>query len=59
MTPAYHHIDPDGEFVDFELFDEFGLLEKPIVLTIPTDELGRIYTTARAAQLGADSMGNL
>ena len=53
-----YHVDPDGEFVDFEIPDDTGLT-RPTVITIPTDELGRIYTTARAAQLGADSMGNL
>jgi hypothetical protein len=57
VNPAYH-IDPEGEFVDFEILDDTGLT-KPTVLTVPTDELGRIYTTARAAQLGADSRGDL
>jgi hypothetical protein len=55
--PSYH-IDPEGEFVDFEIPEPTGLT-RPTVITVPTDELGRIYTTARAAQLGADTRGDL
>jgi hypothetical protein len=52
------HCDPAGEFVDLQV-DEATGLTPPYVITIPTAEVERIYTTLRAAQLGVDPWGNL
>ncbi len=51
MSVIHTFIDPDGEYVDLSTGD--------LVITVQTDEIERIYNQLRAAQLGADSRGNL
>ena len=58
MTLTYH-CDPDGAFVDICVDIPAFRVAAPITVTIPTEEIERVYNTLRASQLGADLQGNL
>jgi hypothetical protein len=58
VTPVTFYCDPDGEYVDLMVQESSGMAA-PLTVTIPTEEIERVYNTLRAAQLGADMQGNL